>query len=302
MDGNALARTALDVEDDRSSRREPKDGVKARDPRMSSSSTGRGRFLRYTADRASVTYVMGAFALHVLVFAFASPLVAALCIVPLWFASILVAPLNHHHQHLGVFQSRILNRLYDLVLGLVTGIGPYTWVLHHNLGHHQNYLVQPPSTPPDESHWTRPDGTTMGRLEYSLHLFWHHQIDVIRVGKKHPKIFRAYLWMKVPLYAFIAAGLYLNALNFALAFLIPGMLTLLHTCWATHEHHAGHHAADHFSASVNREDKLFNVLSWNLGYHTAHHLRPGVHWSLLPELHASIRDKIPEEQLLPTFW
>jgi beta-carotene hydroxylase len=269
---------------------------------MSSSSVGRGRLLRYTADRSSVTYVLATFAAHLLVLTCASPTVAAICVVPLFLSSVLVAPLNHHHQHLGVFHSRGLNRVYDIVLALLTGIGPYGWVLHHNLGHHQNYLNQPPKLPADESRWTRADGSLMGRIEYSLHLLLLHQVDIVRVGLKHPKVFRSYLLMKLPLYALIALGLYFYGVVFLLAFLVPGFLTLVHTCWATYEHHAGHHADDHFSASVNRENRLLNILNWNLGYHTAHHLRPGVHWSLLPELHASIRSRIPEEQLLSTFW
>jgi fatty acid desaturase len=263
---------------------------------------GRGRVLRYSADLGSVAYTIAAFSLHLAAFLWASPTVAVLCVVPLFLISTPVAALGHHHQHLGVFHSRAMNRIYDLVLSWQTGVGPYGWVLHHNLGHHQNYLNQPPNVPPDESHWTNPDGSTMSRVGYTIHLFLHHPVDILRVGLKHPKILRSYLLMKVPLYAFVAFGLFWNATNFCLAFLLPSMLTLLHTCWVTHEHHAGHHADNHYSASVNREHKLFNVLSWNLGYHTAHHLRPGVHWSLLPELHASIRHLIPEHQRLSTFW
>ncbi len=262
----------------------------------------RGSLLRYKADRASVVYVLTVFAIHVAIFLYASPLVAALAILPVVVLSTCVAPLNHHHQHLGTFHSPWLNRLYDLVFALQTGIGPYTWALHHNVGHHLNYLHQPPHAEPDESHWTRADGSTMGRVEYTLHLFLHHPFDVIRVGRKHKKLFRAYLLMKIPLYALTAAGLYYKPVHFLLAFLVPGMLTLLHTCWATYEHHAGHHSDDHFTASVNREHWLYNVMSWNLGYHTAHHYRPGVHWSLLPALHAEIVDKIPAKQRLFTFW
>ncbi len=269
---------------------------------MSQTFLGRGALLRYTADRASVLYVLSMLALHVTLLLTATPAVAAASVLPLFLLSIGIAPLNHHHQHLGVFHSRVLNRAYDIALALQTGVGPYTWVLHHNLGHHLNYLNQPPNAPPDESHWTRADGKTMGRIEYSLHLFLHHQADVYRIGRKHPKGVRSYLLMKLPLDALIGAGLYLNAVGFLLVFILPGLLTLLHTCWATYEHHADHHASDHFSASVNREDKLFNVLSWNLGYHTAHHLRPGLHWSLLPELHGKIRERIPVEQRLESFW
>jgi len=53
---------------------------------------------------------------------------------------------------------------------------------------------------------------------------------------------------------------------------------------------------------VNRENKLFNLLTCNLGLHTAHHMKPGLHWSELPQMHASIRSQIPKQQLLADFW
>ena len=39
--------------------------------------------------------------------------------------------------------------------------------------------------------------------------------------------------------------------------------------------------------------RSYNVLTGNLGYHTAHHVKPKLHWSKLPEFHASIADRIP---------
>lgn len=262
----------------------------------------RGRFLRYKADWWPVCVVLGSFALHVIVYLWASTTVALLALLPLVGISTAVAAFNHHHQHVNVFYSRVLNRCYDLLLAVQTGVGPYTWVLHHNLGHHQNYLHQPPSATPDESHWTRQDGSQMGRIEYTLHTFLHHQVDVYRIGRKHPQVFRRYLLMKIPCYAFMAAGFWLNPLNYLLVFFIPSLLTLLHTCWATYEHHAGYLATEHVHASVNRESRLFNLFTCNLGMHTAHHMNPGLHWSELPQLHAAIRSQIPEHQLLPDFW
>jgi fatty acid desaturase len=267
-----------------------------------SSRATRGRVLRYAADWWPVTIVSGSFLLHVAVFWFASPAVALLALLPIFAISTVVAAFNHHHQHLNAFHSPLLNRVYDVLLAVQTGVGPYTWVLHHNLGHHQNYLNQPPMAEPDESHWTRKDGSQMGRFEYTLHTFLHHQVDVYRIGRKHPQVFRRYLLMKAPCYAFIALGLYLNPLNYLLVFIVPSVLALMHTCWATYEHHAGYLASEHVEASVNRENALFNLLTCNLGLHTAHHMRPGLHWSELPELHAEIREEIPEPQLLQTFW
>ncbi len=267
-----------------------------------SDSSARGGLLRYTEDWRPIAVVLASFALHLALYAWASPLVALLALPAVVAVSTVVAAFNHHHQHVNVFRSRVLNRVYDVVLALQTGVGPYTWVLHHNLGHHLNYLNQPPCANPDESHWTRSDGSQMGRLEYTLHTFFHHQVDVYRIGLRHPHLLRRYLLMKVPCYALIAAGLYYNPLGYLLVFIVPSLLTLLHTCYATYEHHAGHPATDHVEASVNREHSLFNYLTCNLGLHTAHHMQPGLHWSKLPELHASIRPRIPASQLLRQFW
>ncbi|HEV2852180.1 MAG TPA: fatty acid desaturase [Thermoanaerobaculia bacterium] len=36
-------------------------------------------------------------------------------------------------------------------------------------------------------------------------------------------------------------------------------------------------------------------MTFNSGYHTAHHVKPGLHWSRLPEFHRQLRDRIPAE-------
>jgi fatty acid desaturase len=260
------------------------------------------RFLRYKADRRPVAWVLTMLAFHALVFFAASPAIAILCVLPLTIGSMFVAPINHHHQHLGTFRAAWLNRVYDLVLSLQTGIAPYGWVLHHNLGHHVNYLHQRPHESPDESKWTRRDGAQMGRVEYTLDLLLHHQIDIVKVGRRYPKYLRAFIWMKLPLWALLGLAIYWNPANAFLVILLPGFLTLAHTAWATYEHHAGRYPTDHYDASVSIVNPLYNRLTCNLGYHTAHHKRPGLHWSLLPALHEEIRDRIPEEQIQQTFW
>lgn len=262
----------------------------------------RGSILRYKADRGLVVFVLLMFAAHALTWAYATPWVAALSILPLTILSMLVAPVNHHHQHLNTFRSALLNRGYDLVLALQTGVSPYAWVLHHNLGHHRNYLNQRPHAHADESTWTRVDGGQMSRVEYTFDLLLRHQADILQVGLKHPKQLRSLLLMKLPLYGLLGLGLWLNPLNTLLVFLIPAFLTLTHTIWVTYEHHAGSDTESHLTASVNRDNRLFNLLSGNLGLHTAHHMRPGVHWSLLPQLHAQIKHQIPEGQILTGFW
>ena len=106
--------------------------------------TRKGVILKYKADRLPVAYVLGTFGLHAALFFLAPTWLAALCVIPLAVVSMFVAAINHHHQHLNTFKSPILNRLYELTLSLQAGVGPFAWVLHHNLGHHRNYLNQRP--------------------------------------------------------------------------------------------------------------------------------------------------------------
>ena len=142
----------------------------------------------------------------------------------------------------------------------------------------------------------------MGRVEYTIDMLLRHQSDMFRVGMKYRRYQRYWLAMKLPLYALIGVALWINPLNTVLIFLIPGFIALTHTIWATYEHHAGCPTGDHLVGSRNRDNRIYNLLTGNLGLHTAHHKRPGVHWSLLPQVHDEIRDQIPKELILTTFW
>jgi fatty acid desaturase len=270
--------------------------------RIAASHEHRGTILNYKADRGPISFVMAVFALRVTIWALAGPLVCAATVIPLVVLGMFIAPINHHHQHVNTFRVGWLNRLYELVLALQCGVGPYNWVLHHNLGHHQSYLNQPPHDNPDTSSWRRNDGSQMGRVEYSVRLLLSHQRDIVRIGRRHPRYLRYFLLMKLPLWGLVAACLLLRPVETLLIFLLPSFLVLCHTIWATYEHHAGCPQDNHLEASRNRENRIYNTLTGNLGLHTAHHKRPGLHWSLLPQLHDRIRSEIPSEQIDSSFW
>ena len=64
-----------------------------------------------------------------------------------------------------------------------------------------------------------------------------------------------------------------------------------------------HIEADKYSKwnhSRNFEGWWLNTLLFNNGYHTVHHLKPGVHWSETPALHAQYRDQIDPALLAPS--
>lgn len=205
---------------------------------------------------------------------------------------------NHHHQHRSTFYSVFLNRLIELSYALHTGVTTNLWLLHHVLGHHHNYLDQTL----DESRWKKEDGTKMSVLEYTWSVSSTSYYRGYQVGKSYPDLYRTHLAYTLLTVA-IVVGLtvYLPA-QALFVFILPMVVGLLITAWATYDHHAGLESQDDFLASYNNMNPIFNFLCGNLGYHTAHHYKQGVHWSELPQLHEEIKDKIPKALFRRSLW
>ena len=198
---------------------------------------------------------------------------------------------NHHHQHRPVFKQTWLNRVLEFFYALHTGVTTNLWVLHHNFGHRRNFLDQSK----DESRWKRKDGTTMGVLEYTLGVALTAYPRGFEVGKSYPKQQKQYiLFGNITLLLVLALTLY-NPVSALFVFILPMITSLIYTSMATYKHHVGLDTQDQFSASHNNLSKLYNILTGNLGYHTAHHYKQGIHWSELPELHDKIKEYIPAE-------
>ncbi len=202
---------------------------------------------------------------------------------------IMICSWNHHHQHVPTFRNAFFNRAIELVYSFHTGITTNTWVLHHNLGHHLNYLDQTK----DESGWQRPDGTKMGELEYTLKIALTGYTRAFKVGGRYPKIRSVFLSMGTLTAVLLGVLFYFNWVNALFVYAIPMVLGYVGTCWHTYSHHAGLETENPYEASYNTLHPWYNWMTGNLGYHTAHHVKPGLHWSKLPEFHASIADKIP---------
>jgi fatty acid desaturase len=196
---------------------------------------------------------------------------------------------NHHHQHVATFRAPALNRMLELCYALHTGMTTNVWLLHHVLGHHQNFLDQSK----DESRWRRPDGQKMGVLEYTLDVALTAYPRAFEVSRRFPAHRRRFLTYTALTFALVATLIAFKPFAGFMLFLLPMVCSLLYTAWVTYDHHSGLDTEDEFQASYNNLNKAFNRLTGNLGYHTAHHHRQGVHWSKLPELHARIEHRIP---------
>lgn len=249
------------------------------------------KIFRYKADRVPVLLFTLLFVIDLTLFF----TVEDKLIIFLWFVLTIylkgnICAWNHHHQHVATFRSTFLNRLLEIIYGFQTGATAKAWTLHHVLGHHQNYLDQSK----DESRWMRPDGKTMGVLEYIFKVTATIHYRIYLVGKKHPRVFRTYtFWLGIQL-LILSAFYAINWYNAFFLFGFPMVVGLTLTVWATYDHHSDLDTKNELEGSRNIIHPFYNLMTGNLGYHTAHHIKQGVHWSLLPALHEEIADKIPD--------
>jgi beta-carotene hydroxylase len=79
---------------------------------------------------------------------------AALLAFLLMLAQISCGAICHNHHHVNIFTRRPLNRALEVIMYLQTGTSPYSWTIHHNIGHHHEYLHPQTATP-------RPGSTAM---------------------------------------------------------------------------------------------------------------------------------------------
>jgi fatty acid desaturase len=208
----------------------------------------------------------------------------------------ITAAWNHNHQHCNTFKYPLFNRLIEIVYGMHTGVCGYTWVLHHNIGHHANYLDQTK----DESHWKNSKGERMIRLRYSFEIFITSYYRCFIVGLKHPKILKKFIAMVFITGSIMLALTYYRPIPALIILWIPAILSLLITADSTYWHHSGLDTSDPMAASRNSLSSIcYNTLTGNFGYHTAHHYKGGLHWTKLPALHEKIKHKIPAECYLP---
>ncbi len=196
---------------------------------------------------------------------------------------------NHHHQHLFTFRHNALNRGLEFFYALHTGVTSNLWRLHHVLGHHVNFLDQEI----DESRWQRKDGTKMGVIEYTLKVALTAYPRGFAVGKRFPKQLKPFITFVGPTFLVVGLLVWFKPTAGIFLFALPMITSLLFTAYVTYDHHTGLDTENEFEASYNNLSTIYNYLTGNLGYHTAHHYRQGVHWSKLPALHATIADKIP---------
>jgi fatty acid desaturase len=203
---------------------------------------------------------------------------------------------NHNHMHCEIFRARLMNRLLNLILSLVRGHTASDIIVPHNLNHHAQT-----STPRD---WIRPElaGAGLGWVRLARYVVSASaNMQIQRRRDRAPRLEKRRQSSLVMERASLAVVILLASWHdwevFLLFNVLPWMLGLALLVGANLLQHEGCEPDAPFGGSRNFTGQAGNWLLFNNGFHTAHHLDPGRHWSQLPALHSSIRVKLPREDL-----
>ncbi|TGK15673.1 fatty acid desaturase [Leptospira fluminis] len=247
--------------------------------------------IRHRADLRPFFWVLGVGSLQFCAFYFCDSVESAIySALALFIPQALVGPISHNHAHYSMLKPKWMNKVLEVLMYLESGQMASKFRLHHNFGHHLHYT----DPKKDTSTWVRSNGSSMNRLEYIFMYFATYTYRTVQVGKSHPALLRQFYWQQFFATAAIGILVYLNPLNALILYLVPMLLSWLVFINFTYDNHIDLHSKDDYEASMTNTNPLINFMIFNNGYHLAHHIKQGLHWSELPEFHKSIEHRIPE--------
>lgn len=227
---------------------------------------------------------------------------------------------SHLFTHTHWFRAPWLNRLVSLLNSVNIGQSVQAYELTHVRNHHRynNDQQQPDGTTQDLSSTFR-DGTggehvhvfryaflgaietlvSVARANLSITRVWRvgtHERDLLRlVAKSAGK--RAWELRQVQLdrlVHFLALGVFLAiSWRWVLFCYLPAFfLALALVNIQNYYEHYGAAPENRYANSVSYYGRVYNLLTFNDGYHQEHHLRPLTHWTQMPRVKREYGDKL----------
>jgi beta-carotene hydroxylase len=257
----------------------------------------RNGILKYSIDVRPLAFVAGSLVLSLLPFFFHPPLWAFALYWPALLYMRSFCPYAQHNQaHLSAFNSPLLNGIYNVLLAQTTGYQTALWELHHNRGHHRNFLTPELDVARVQDLKT---GRPVSRPWYALKGNLTIHLDAVRIGRAERAAQRKSLLGKLAAefsiqLAITVALLICNPMAALFCFILPCLFTSWFIWWESYTHHLDVPGTSIYDGSVTVTGWFFNLTNFNIGHHTAHHEKPTLHWSLLPARTEAIRSKIHE--------
>jgi fatty acid desaturase len=231
-----------------------------------------------------------------------------------------VIVISHLFTHNPWFLSRLLNRLASMLNSINIGQSVQAYELMHVRNHHRyNNDRKGPAGKTNDLSSTFQDGAggehatlfryaVMGALSTFVRLpgatlavwrLWRlgpHEQGLLKLAARNPGKRREELWqVQMDRMANFAAICFFWALSWRwtlFCYLPAFYLALVLVNVQNYFEHYGALPGDRFADSVSHYGRLYNLLTFNDGYHQEHHLRPHAHWSRMPEVRRLHQDQL----------
>lgn len=244
------------------------------------------KLLPYKADLYTIFCVLMMLALMVIPFFYEIPFI----VYPLWilisfFFSFCVNLINHNQSHVETFGYSWANHLFNLSLVMARGASAIFIEIIH--GQHHQYEGR-------KEDWFSPDNAGSGRGLSPLWKYIKTTASRFKKGgatnfSKMPAKWRTFQWIeRITLVLWIGFFLLLSWKKFILFVLVPWLFGNFFLVLTNLFFHKDTNPEEKLELSLNFLNRFENLVFFNGGYHTVHHLRPNIHWSKLPEYHEKL--------------
>jgi beta-carotene hydroxylase len=226
-------------------------------------------------------------------------------VIYIWilFMAVSVAVIAHNHNHVPIWRSRFLNILTDYWLTLFYGFPTFAWIPTHNKNHHHlnnkagDYTI---------TYRVSEKNNILTLLSYPSISSYFQQKPISAYLKLLRRSNRPKFYLAISQYLLLAvyyavAIFFLDWKKAILLIVIPhqvALFTVLIFNYVQHVHADEESEYNHARNFVG----LINPLLFNNGYHTIHHLAPGIHWSETPAAQKKIEHLIDPSLNERSFW
>lgn len=256
--------------------------------------------LRFSADKKTLIYIFITTALFILQWAVIGFNVFTYIIY--LFLSVAVAVIIHNHNHLPIWKNKLMNTLTDWWLTVFYGFPIFAWIPTHNKNHHRlnnregDYTI---------TYRFSEKNNLVTLLTYpSISGFYQQKAIKLYLKEQYQKD-RTRFWLCISQYAilaiWLAAAFILDWKKALLFVFIPQQVSLFSVLIFNYVQHVHANEESEYNHSRNFTG-LLNFFLFNNGYHTIHHDKAGLHWSVVPQEHKKIAHLIHPSLQERSFW
>ncbi len=253
--------------------------------------------LNYRADIRSVLYMIANTALFVGFWVYGFNWIAYAVYLIL---AVSVSVMTHNHQHLNMWKSKTMNILTDWWLTVFYGVPVFNWIPTHNKNHHRFNNKEGDSS---LTYRHTEENNFMSLLSYPTVSGYHQIVEsIIPYMKDLKKTNRTeYIlnWVQIFILAAWIIGFLIYDWKRALIYvIIPQQVSAFVVLIFNYLQHV--HTDEESKYNHSRNFLGLNWILFNNGYHTAHHERAGIHWSLIGAEHEKIKHLIDPHLIQPS--